>query len=124
MTQAELARRLGVHASYLSTIEHGEKSPGNNAFLDSIASSLRFTPEETEELIAAAKISKRKIKLPPGLSTAGYELTETLMTALVSLDDDELQDLASLMEVVMRSAERRRRAMPSGTHLEKKERPM
>ncbi|RXZ36081.1 XRE family transcriptional regulator [Oxalobacteraceae bacterium CAVE-383] len=124
MTQSELARRLGIHASYLSTIEHGAKSPANSAFLFSIASSLQLTVKETEELIAAAKISKRKINLPAGMSIAGYELAETLMKALESLNDDELQDIASLMEVVIRRAERTRHVMPTSTHSEGKESPM
>lgn len=124
MTQAELARRLGVHASYLSTIEHGAKAPRNNAFLNAIASCLQFTQGETEEFFAVARLSKRKVNLPPGLPAVGYELTEALMRALVSLDSEELQDLVSLVEVAIRGGERRRRATSSCAHLEKKENPM
>lgn len=45
-TQAEVAERVGVTASYLSKIEAGEQTPQLNTFFDLILKGLRMTVAE------------------------------------------------------------------------------
>lgn len=97
LTQAELARRVGIDSTYLGAIETGKKRPKGEALLGAIASSLSLNDENTRELALAARSSQRTLRLPDEMSLEHYETAETFIRELALLDEADTTALRSLL---------------------------
>ncbi|WP_293778426.1 helix-turn-helix transcriptional regulator [uncultured Oxalicibacterium sp.] len=102
MQQVELAQRIGVHATYLSTIETGGKTPSKVDFLERLAKGLELNGEEKEVLFAEARKSRRSITLPRNLPLTGYEVVDHLVGYLDGANEQQLAFLKTMLEGLKR----------------------
>lgn len=96
--QAELAQRVGVHATYLSTIETGGKSPSKVEFLERLAKGLELNVEEKDVLFEAARKSRRTVTLPRNLPLTGYEVVDSFVGYLDDASEQQLAFLKSMLD--------------------------
>ena len=102
MQQAELAQRIGVHATYLSTIETGGKSPSKIDFLERLANGLELNDAAKVELFVAAKKSRRSIALPRNLSLRGYEAVDGFVDYIEGANDKQLEFVKIMFDGLQR----------------------
>ena len=74
LTQADLARRIGVDATYISGIESGRKRPGSAQLLKAIGDALQLDEDGRLALQKAADLSRRSLRLSAELSPEKSEL--------------------------------------------------
>ncbi|SOY40309.1 Transcriptional regulator, XRE family [Cupriavidus phytorum] len=113
LTQAELARRVGVDSTYLGAIETGKKRPKGEALLEGIAESLSLTREGKHELVLAARLSQRTLRLPEELTRAQHEIVQQLVRELPQLDEADTNSLQSILAGFFGVCDRRRSLRPS-----------
>lgn len=102
MQQAELAQRIGVHATYLSTIETGGKSPSKIEFLERLANGLELSEAAKVELFVAARKSRRSIALPRTLSLSGYEAVDGFVDYIEGANDKQLEFVKVMLDGLQR----------------------
>lgn len=107
LTQAELARRVGVDSTYLGAIETGKKRPKGEALLDGIAESLSLNREGRRELELDARLSQRTLRLPEELTRAQHGIVQAIVRELPQLDDADTNSLQSLLDVFFGVRDRR-----------------
>ncbi|MGO4575375.1 helix-turn-helix transcriptional regulator [Cupriavidus sp. 2TAF22] len=113
LTQAELARRVGVDSTYLGAIETGKKRPKGEALLEGIAESLSLTREGKYELVMAARLSQRTVRLPEELTRAQHEIVQELVRELPQLGEADTDSLQSILAAFFGVCDRRRSLRPS-----------
>lgn len=102
MQQVELAQRIGVHATYLSTIETGGKSPSKVDFLERLANGLELNEAAKVELFVAARKSRRNIVLPRSLTLTGYEAVNGFLDYIDGANDQQLEFVSAMLDGLQR----------------------
>lgn len=113
LTQAELARRVGIDASYLGAIETGKKRPKGEALLEEIAESLSLSAAGRHQLVLAAKLSQRTLRLSGELTPVQHQIVQAIMRELPQLDDEDTDSLRTILAAFFDVRDRRRGIRPS-----------
>lgn len=100
LTQAELARRAGVNATYINAIETGRNRPDGPQILNALAEALRLDGEGRRDLGKAAELSQRLLRLPEELTPAEHEFVRTLVDELPRLGAPALDILTNVLEAL------------------------
>lgn len=97
LTQADLARQIGVDATYISGIESGRKRPGSAQLLKAIGDALQLDEEGRLALQKAADLSRRSLRLSAELSPEKSELMNVFAADLPYLDASGVEILANVL---------------------------
>ena len=97
LTQADLARRIGVDATYISGIESGRKRPGSAQLLKAIGDALQLDEDGRLALQKAADLSRRSLRLSAELSPEKSELMSAFAADLPYLDASGVEILANVL---------------------------
>lgn len=97
LTQADLARRIGVDATYISGIESGRKRPGSAQLLKAIGDALQLDEDGRLALQKAADLSRRSLRLSAELSPEKSELMNAFAADLPYLDASGVEILANVL---------------------------
>jgi transcriptional regulator with XRE-family HTH domain len=100
MSQAELARRIGIDPSYVNQISSGKKAPTNLSLLMRIAYALELDSNQIDQLFKAAQISQRSIRLPEDLPTEAYEMAADFIQGLAGLNQSQLACMRQVVDAV------------------------
>jgi len=93
LSQSALAKAAGISPSYLNRIEKGDRNPPPADTILRIASALRLSPAETDQLLVAAGYAPRRSPLPssglqPGISPEVSALIHEVTTAILRVVED------------------------------------
>ena len=100
LSQSALGRRAQVHASIVSRLESGDRTPSSPGLVEALARSLWLSPDDTDRLLAAAGFVPAVImRLGPGDPTL-LLVAQVLTDSRVS--DDEQQRLRDVVEAAAR----------------------
>lgn len=102
LTQAALARRAGVNATYINAIETGRKRPDGPQLLNALAEALSLDEGGRRALSKAAELSQRLLRLPEELSPAKHEFVRTLIEDLPQFGAPELEILSNVLAALRR----------------------
>lgn len=97
LTQADLARQIGVDATYISGIESGRKRPGSAQLLRAVGDALQLDEEGRLALQKAADLSRRSLRLSAELSPEKSELMNAFAADLPYLDASGVEILANVL---------------------------
>ena len=94
LTQAQMAKAIGVSPAYLSALEHGKRGRPSWHLIQSIIQHLGIIWDEAEELIRLSRVSHPKVTIDTsGLSPLATELANELSIKISKLDDTKLKTL-------------------------------
>ncbi len=100
LSQSALGRRAQVHASIVSRLESGDRTPSNPGLVEALARGLRLSPDNTDRLLAAAGF------VPAVIGRLGAGDPTLLLVAQVLADSrvsaDERQRLRDVIEAAAR----------------------
>ncbi len=100
LSQSALGRRAQVHASIVSRLESGDRTPSSPGLVTALARGLRLSPDDTDRLLAAAGFVPAVImRLGPGDPTL-LLLAQVLTDSRISAD--ERQRLRAVVETTAR----------------------
>jgi HTH-type transcriptional regulator, competence development regulator len=99
LQQKQMAVRLGINPSYLSSLEKGRKSPPSLAVLNTLISSLKLSRHEQDELWRRVQLSELTPQLPLNMSQEEYELVFELRNQLGSLNSNQVLVLRKVLEM-------------------------
>ncbi|MPZ13964.1 MAG: helix-turn-helix domain-containing protein [Chloroflexi bacterium] len=104
ISRNQLAREVGVDASYLTRIEHGERHPPRLHVVEALARRLRLSAADRDRLLIAAGFA------PASLGPFGWD--DALIAVAETLADPTLNpnDRAEFSEVIRSIARRWRNA--------------
>ncbi len=98
LTQAQMAKAIGVSPAYLSALEHGKRGRPSWHLIQSIIQHLGIIWDEAEELVRLSRVSHPKVTIDTsGLSPLATELANELTIKISKLDDSKLK--AMLKEI-------------------------
>ncbi|MDP8997321.1 MAG: helix-turn-helix domain-containing protein [Pseudomonadota bacterium] len=94
LTQAQMAKAIGVSPAYLSALEHGKRGRPSWHLIQSIIQHLGIIWDEAEELVRLSRVSHPKVTIDTsGLSPLATELANELSIKISKLDDTKLKAL-------------------------------
>ena len=94
IAQKDMASAIGVSAAYLSSLEHGYRSPPNWVMVQKIIGFFNVIWDEAEELQRLAAASHPRVVVDTaGLSPRATELANCLASRIADLDDEQLAAL-------------------------------
>ena len=94
LTQAQMAKAIGVSPAYLSALEHGKRGRPSWHLIQSIIQHLGIIWDEAEELVRLSRVSHPKVTIDTsGLSPLATELANELSIKISKLDDSKLKAL-------------------------------
>ncbi len=100
LSQSALGRRAQVHASIVSRLESGDRTPSSPGLVEALARGLQLSPDDTDRLLAAAGF------VPAVITRLGAGDPTLLLVAQVLTDsrvsDDERQRLRDVVEAATR----------------------
>ena len=100
LSQSALGRRAQVHASIVSRLESGDRTPSNPGLVEALARGLQLSPDDTDRLLAAAGF------VPAVIMRLGAGDPTLLLVAQVLTDSrvsgDERQRLRDVVEAAAR----------------------
>lgn len=99
LQQKQMAARLGINPSYLSSLEKGRKSPPSVTVLNTLISSLKLSRHEQDELWRRVQLSELTPQLPVNMSQDEYELVFELRNQLGSLNSNQVLVLRKVLEM-------------------------
>ena len=111
LTQADLARLVGVDATYINGIESGRKRPGGSQLLQALGDALQLDAAARQELHRRADLSQRLLRLPEELSLEKSELVRSLIVDLPHFEVEDVDIVANVLAALRR--QRDRTSMPS-----------
>jgi transcriptional regulator with XRE-family HTH domain len=92
LTQAQMARALGVSPPYLSALERGRRGRPSWALVQRVISYFEVIWDDAEEIETLARLSHPKITIDTaGLSPLATELANRLAQKIDSLSDPALE---------------------------------
>jgi len=99
VSQKQMAASLGVSAAYLSALEHGKRGLPSWAMLQKIIGYFNVIWDDAEELQRLALNSDPRVVVDTaGLPAGATALANLLARRISSLDADEIEALASLLD--------------------------
>jgi transcriptional regulator with XRE-family HTH domain len=99
LSQADLARLVGLTAAYIGAIEAGRRNPPTEILIAALAQALRLTPEEHRRLAEAAHRSQRVIRLPRNAGPMDYELAADLRGRFGRLHPCQIAAIQKILEM-------------------------
>ncbi len=100
LSQSALGRRAQVHASIVSRLESGDRTPSSPGLVEALARGLQLSPDDTDRLLAAAGF------VPVVITRLGAGDPTLLLVAQVLTDSrisaDERQRLRAVIETAAR----------------------
>ncbi len=103
VTQKDMARALGVSASYLSALERGHRGRPTWPLLQKIIGYFNIIWDEAEDLVRLAERSHPRVMIDTGgLSPAATELANLLAERIGQLTDVQLRELAAAIRAQRR----------------------
>ena len=100
LSQSALGRRAEVHASIVSRLESGDRTPSGPGLVEALARGLQLSPDDTDRLLAAAGF------VPAVITRLGAGDPTLLLVAQVLTDsrvsEDERQRLRDVVEAAVR----------------------
>ena len=100
LSQSAIGRRAQVHASIVSRLESGDRTPSSPGLVEALARGLQLSPDDTDRLLAAAGF------VPAVITRLGAGDPTLLLVAQVLTDsrvsDDERQRLRDVVEAATR----------------------
>ncbi len=100
LTQAQMAKAIGVSPAYLSALEHGKRGRPGWHLIQSIIQHLNIIWDEGDELIKLSRISHPKVTIDTsGLSPTATELANELAVAISKLDEEKLGKILTLLKI-------------------------
>ncbi|WP_247315784.1 helix-turn-helix domain-containing protein [Ralstonia pseudosolanacearum] len=106
LTQADLARLVGVDATYINGIESGRKRPGGSQLLQALGDALQLDVAGRQELHRRADLSQRLLRLPEELSLEKSELVRSLIADLPHLETEGVDIIANVLAALRRQRDR------------------
>ncbi|MHC6050340.1 helix-turn-helix domain-containing protein [Ralstonia solanacearum] len=106
LTQADLARLVGVDATYINGIESGRKRPGGSQLLQALGDALQLDAAGRQELYRRADLSQRSLRLPEELSLEKSELVRSLIVDLPRFETEEVDIVANVLAALRRQRDR------------------
>ena len=98
LTQAQMAKAIGVSPAYLSALEHGKRGRPGWHLIQSIIQHLGIIWDEAEELVKLSRVSHPKVTIDTsGLSPTATELANELAVKISKLDEAKLLALLKLI---------------------------
>lgn len=94
---SDMAKRLEVSSSYLSTVENG-KRPMNDKLYESIVREYNLSPKEAKELDVVRKLESSQIHV--NTEDLDKEKKETLVKFLSNIDDLSEDELSKINRLV------------------------
>ena len=99
VTQAEMAKAIGVSPAYLSALEHGNRSEPSWEFIQRVIGYFNIIWDEAEELQMLGGLSKPKVTIDTsGLTPKATEIANKLALAISSLEPSTLQEIGRLID--------------------------
>lgn len=99
ITQTLLAKNVGIHYTYLSSVLHGRKGTPSEQLVNKIAESLKLSADERSHLEHAARISYRQVNLPETASEQERELVGQLMEQIGRLLPAQIAAISYVLEL-------------------------
>ncbi len=100
LSQSAIGRRAQVHASIVSRLESGDRTPSSPGLVEALARGLQLSPDDTDRLLAAAGF------VPAVITRLGAGDPTLLLVAQVLTDSrvsaDERQRLRDVVEAAAR----------------------
>lgn len=94
ISQKEMAAAIGISAAYLSSLEHGYRSPPNWVMVQKIIGFFNVIWDEAEELQRLAEASHPRVVVDTaGLSPRATQLANCLANHIADLDEEQLAAL-------------------------------
>jgi transcriptional regulator with XRE-family HTH domain len=94
LTQAQMAKTIGVSSAYLSALEHGKRGRPSWHLVQSVIAQLGIIWDDAEELIRLSRLSHPKVTIDTsGLSPVATELANELALHISKLDERALAEL-------------------------------
>ena len=94
LSQAQMAKNIGVSSAYLSALEHGKRGRPSWHLVQSVIAQLGIIWDDAEELIRLSRISHPKVTIDTaGLSPAATELANELAMQISRMDEKHLGEL-------------------------------
>lgn len=106
LTQADLARLVGVDSTYINGIETGRKRPGGAQLLQALGEALQLDVAGRQELYRRADLSQRSLRLPEELSLEKSELVRSLILDLPHFETEEVNIVANVLAALRRQRDR------------------
>ena len=98
-TQSQLARDLGVHHTYLSSVIHGRKGMPSSSLVKAISDLLGLSESENKLLNHAAIHSCRQITLPASANLAERELVGQLVRRMGHLVPAQISAMKCILDI-------------------------
>ena len=99
VTQAEMAKAIGVSPAYLSALEHGNRSEPSWEFIQRVIGYFNIIWDEAEELQMLGGLSKPKVTIDTsGLTPKATEIANKLALAISRLEPSTLQEIGRLID--------------------------
>ena|ERR1700731_1677349 len=103
LTQASLAIRMGVDATYVSAVERGRRRPEGASFLEVVARALELPPGQVENLVAVAQQSQRALRIPEELSLIKHTVLRAIVHDLPHFTDADMEIFAAVHAALARN---------------------
>jgi transcriptional regulator with XRE-family HTH domain len=97
MTQMKLAKRLGVCAQYVSSIENGHKPFLSAPRVNRVAAILDLTAQELRELESRRFDGARRLMVTGRCSTKQFEFAALVASVAHRVSESHLRDLTALI---------------------------
>ena len=81
LSQLALSKTSGVHASIINRFERDERHPADRGMVERLAAALRLSPQERDQLLAAAQF------FPDSIERIGAADPDLLLVADILADD-------------------------------------
>ena len=109
VTQREMAKRLGVSASYLSALERGRRGRASFALLQNVIALFGLIWDDADELMRLAALSDPRVRIDTGgLAPVSTEVANLLARHAARL---EPADWDAIRRVIERSVREEARAL-------------
>jgi transcriptional regulator with XRE-family HTH domain len=101
LSQAQMAKNIGVSSAYLSALEHGKRGRPSWHLVQSVIAQLGIIWDDAEELIRLSRISHPKVTIDTaGLSPAATELANELAMQISRMDEKHLGELLQRLKAI------------------------
>ena len=102
ITQKEMAAALGVSPAYLSTLEHGRRSPPNWAMVQKIIGYFNVIWDEADELQRLAALSHPRVVVDTaGLPEKATAIANLLARNIAQLERQDLDELEGALKAIL-----------------------
>lgn len=102
LDQRTLASRLGIGASYLSRLEHGEKPYLSQALLERLTVTLALTESERRRLISLRDVAMGRIPIARDMSYEAADLIQLMADVAPRMNPAQLDAMREAVQCMLR----------------------